>query len=161
MKPNLSSSISSLQDLKALIYEIKKYAQWYAHSVIKMRVNNTPPEGQPPLSQTALDLLKSWSDGQPLTQQKIEQLVGELDKLVASSPQITITLAAMPSGELKRKIVAWCRNNIGPSILVDFRFNATILGGMVIKYRSQIFDWSFRRQILAKRELFPEVLRRV
>ena len=50
---------------------------------------------------------------------------------------------------------------VAPDVLVNFQFNATILGGMVVRYGSHVYDWSFRRQILAKRDTFPEVLRRV
>jgi hypothetical protein len=32
---------------------------------------------------------------------------------------------------------------------------------MVVVHGSRIYDWSFRRQILATREKFPEVLRNV
>jgi len=62
---------------------------------------------------------------------------------------------------IQKNLVNWCRENIAPNILITFQFNATLLGGMVIRHGSNIFDWSFRRQILAARNNFPEVLRRV
>jgi F0F1-type ATP synthase delta subunit len=78
-----------------------------------------------------------------------------------SAPHITLTLAAPAPNGLKKTLISWCRDNIDKNILVDFKFNATILGGMVVVYGSRIFDWSFKRQILAAREKFPEVLRNV
>jgi F0F1-type ATP synthase delta subunit len=50
---------------------------------------------------------------------------------------------------------------VAPNMLVDFKFNSTMLGGMVVQYGSHIYDWSFRQRILDARDKFPEVLRSV
>ena len=70
-------------------------------------------------------------------------------------------MAGPAPAQLKQKIVEWCRKNIDGDILVDFRFNATLLGGMVVKWGSHVYDWSFKRQLMAARAKFPEVLRNV
>jgi len=157
----LDNSISSPQDLKAMVLEVKTYAKWYNSSSIKLRVNGSTPENQPVLSNQTVALIKSWAADKPLTQDRLDELLEELSEFEKSCPLITVTLAAMPSGELKHKMVDWCRAQIAPNVLVDFRFNSTLLGGMVVKYGSRIYDWSFRRQIIDNRQLFPEVLRRV
>lgn len=162
MKLKLPNSVSSEQDLAALILEIHDYAKWYSHTSIKQRVQNQHEVDQPPtLSAAATDVLHSWGENQPLNQTLLNELITTLENFKNTAPTMTITLAAPAPGDLKQTLVNWCRSNISPSMLVTFKFNSTILGGMVVHYGSRVFDWSFRRQILAGRAKFPEILRRV
>jgi hypothetical protein len=161
MKPKLHDSLSSRQDLKSAILEIRKYAHFFTQSSIKKQVVGNAAVEQPPISAAAADLIKQWQADKPISQKSLDELVAALENFAASAPNITITLAAPAPGQLKKELVAWCRQNITPDVLVDFSFNSTILGGMVVRYGSHIFDWSFKRQILAARDKFPEVLRHV
>lgn len=161
MKVKLPASIASSQDLTGLLVEIRSYSSWYYHESIKKRVNVKHSFESPTMSPAAIELLRNWKTKQQISNQSLDELVKTLEQYNSSAPNITITLAATPSSSLKTALVSWCRENIAPDILVTFKFNATILGGMVVKYGSHVFDWSFRRQIMEKRQLFPEVLRRV
>ena len=161
MKLALPSSVSSQQDLAALTIEMHDYAKWWSHNAIKLRVGaktGTPP---PVLSPAALELIRSVGNSKLLDQKHIDDIITQLEALKKSADTLTITLAAPATASVKATLVGWCRQNIDPGILVTFQFNSTILGGMVIHYGSRVLDWSFRRQILAARGNFPEVLRRV
>jgi hypothetical protein len=158
---SLEDSVLSPQDLKATILEVRRYAKWFAQSAIKMRLAESNLEQQPVISPTAARLINEWAEQNPLSQKSLDALIANLEQLEATLPRITITLAGVAPASLKNTLVTWCRENIAPNILVDFRFNSTILGGMVVKYGSHVYDWSFRRQILAARGNFPEALRRV
>ncbi|MDB5187245.1 MAG: atpH [Candidatus Saccharibacteria bacterium] len=161
MKLKLPDTVSSLQDLTSLQLEMREYARWFAHDAMKKRVNAKLTSESPILSPAAKDLLRNWSDRKALTQQDLDELIKTLDAYKRNASTMTITLAAPPTGDIKKTLVGWCRENIAPDVLVTFQFNSTILGGMVVRYGSRVFDWSFRRQILAARNNFPEVLRRV
>ena len=161
MKPNLPSSVLSLQDLKSIIVDIRKYSEWFSLNAVKTKVAGSPYAEQPAISPAAITYVEQLAAKAPLSVASLDGLIKELEKLGATLPSITITLAAPAPGSLKITLVNWCRQNIDPNILVDFRFNSTILGGMVLQYGSHIYDWSFRRQILTARQHFPEVLRRV
>jgi hypothetical protein len=161
MDVKLPNTIASSQDLAALLSEIKVYATWFSHESIKQKVAGSRGLQPPELSITANELIRAWGKEKALSRESFDSLVASLERYSKSSPSITFTLAAPPSGELKKTLVSWCRDNIAPNILVTFRFNATILGGMVVQRGSSIFDWSFKRQILNNRQAFPEVLRRV
>lgn len=161
MKLRLPDSVSSLQDLTSLQLEMREYARWFAHDAMKKRVNVKHASEPPTLSPAANDMLRSWSDKKALTQQSLDELIKTLDTYKHNASTLTITLAAPPTSDIKKTLVAWCRDNIAPDVLVSFQFNSTLLGGMVVRYGSRVFDWSFRRQILAARNNFPEVLRRV
>lgn len=162
MSLTLPSNIWSPEDLKELIGDLKRYARWLAAYAVKERVAASAAKQQPPtLSPTAIELLNGLHAKQALTQPGVDKLIADLQAVQVVAPQVNFTLAAPPSNGLKKTLVTWCRETIGHDALVSFDFNATILGGMVVRHGSHIYDWSFRRQILANRNKFPEVLRRV
>lgn len=161
MTLKLPDSMSSPQDLMSVILELQEYSRWFAHESIKKRVNAKAASTPPAISPAAEQLLRDASGKQPLSQQAISTLITMLKDYSSTAPTITLTLAAPPTGGIKTTLVTWCRNNIAPNVLVNFQFNATLLGGMVVRYGSHVHDWSFRRQILDARSRFPEVLRNV
>jgi len=161
MKLNLPNSVASAQDLAALLLEVREYARWVTHESIKKRVDVAHSSVAPILSPSTTELLRIWEAKKPLDRQHLDELIEALEKYKDTARSITITLSAPPTSSLKATLVAWCRQNLAPNVLVTFQFNATLLGGMVVRYGSRVFDWSFKRQLLANRASFPEVLRRV
>ena len=161
MKFNLQPNLSSRQDFQAAVLEIKKYARWFSQASIKQQVANSPPSQQPAVSEVAADLINQWHAGKPASPQSFDELVKELEDFAAKAPFVTVTLAAPAPNKLRAELVDWFRQNVRSDLLIDFNFNATMLGGMVVRYGSHVFDWSFKRQILAARNKFPEVLRHV
>lgn len=157
----LPDAVYSPQDLSSLIMEVREYTKWFSHVTVKNR-RGVKQDTQPPAASAATaELLKTWAGEQPLTDQRLDELINQLQNLSEAAPTVTITLAAPAPEKLKQELTAWCRANLNPGMLVSFRFNATLLGGMVVRYGSRIHDWSFRRQIMEARSKFPEVLRRV
>lgn len=161
MKFRLPDTVASSQDLTALVIEVREFARWFAHESIKKRVDATHASPQPVLSPTTLELIRTQEANSKLSQQSLDSLIKTLESYSRAAPTITLTLAALPTASIKTTLVAWCRDNISPDILVSFRLNTTLLGGMVVQYGSRVFDWSFRRQLMAARSRFPEVLRGV
>jgi hypothetical protein len=158
---NLTETISSTQDLKSLILEARQYSNWFSHNIIKDSPTSANQTDLFSLSTELKQLLEKWSIKNPINQKSLDELIKTLGIIANNSPQISITLAAVTGSSLQKSIVVWCRKNINSNILVDFSFNSSLLGGMVVKYGSHIYDWSFRRQILANLEAFPEILRNV
>jgi len=158
---NLPDSVASLQDLTALMLEVREYTKWFSHNAILQRVSKKRVTRPMPLSPSASMLLRDWENIQPITVRSLDELIDILNLYKNTAPTITITLAAPATNDIKHTLIGWCRTNIAPNIMVAFGFNATLLGGMVVHHGSRIFDWSFRRQILNGRERFGEVLRRV
>ena len=162
MKISLPDNILTPQDLRGAILEIRHYASWFSHNAIKRRVSAKKSASEAPeLSPGAHDLLKQALEGKEPTGPRLDKAIEDLEDFEGSAESMTITLAAMPGGTLKKTLAEWCRQNIAPNILVNFEFNSAILGGMVLNHKSRIFDWSFRRRILEERAKFPEVLKRV
>ena len=161
MKLTVPDSVASAQDFAALANDVHAYAAWASKELIKQKVSGKSAGAQPQLSDEATTVIRSWGNGKPLTQTSIDSLIKALDEYKKSSPTVTITLAAIPSGEVKTKLVAWCRKELNPQILITFRLNRNILGGMVVAYGSHIHDWSFRRRLTDASKPFSEVLGRV
>lgn len=162
MKIKLPDSVSSTQDLKAVILEIRGYARWLSQASVKMKASGNNSYGEAPaVSEAAASLINDWTKDNQLSQKSVDELIATLEDFEATTPSMTITLAAPAPNSLKKALISWCRTNINPNILVNFKFNSTIGGGMVVACGSHIYDWSFKRQILAAREKFPEVLRNV
>ena len=163
MKINLPNSIYSYEDYKELISDIKKYSQWFMQYTIKNKVVATSMVSAeaPTISEMAIQLIKSVAKDQALSQKLLTDLITNLEELSPRLPRMTITLSAVPTKNIKKSMVDWFRKNVDPAILIDFSYNSTLLGGMVVIYNSHIYDWSFRRQILANTRKFPEILRNV
>lgn len=158
MKLVIPDSVASAQDLAAVLADVQAYAKWASRELIKQKVAGKSAGSQPVISPEAADIIRSWSGGKDMTQTSIDGLVKALEDYKKSAPSVTITLAAVPSGEVKVKLVSWCRKNLAENVLVSFRLNRNILGGLVVAYGSHIHDWSFRRKLLEAEKPFSEVL---
>lgn len=162
MSIQLPDSVWSPEDVAELIADMQRYEQWLSSYDVKRRVNpELPMSGQPNVSAVTVACLQVLHDHNTLNQAGVEELITELQAVQNQAPRIAFTFAAPASNGLKKQIVAWCRKHVAPNTLVSFQFNATILGGMVVRYGSHIFDWSFKRGILANRSKFAEILRNV
>lgn len=161
MKYNLPDSIASSQDLTELILEIKNYAKWFEHESIKIHLNVKHLIKSPDLSQPASDLIHSLNQKKQINQDSLDDLIAELENYKNKSTEITVTLGSIPTSKIKKEIVAWFRKNTSKNILIDFRFTSTILGGIVLRVGSKIIDMSFRRQIIANKNMIPEAIKHV
>lgn len=161
MKLRLPDSVATSQDVAALQLELRDYARWFTHEAIKQRATAKHSSDAPVLSPACQELIAGLGGKKGIDRAGLDDLIKALQHHAKTADTITFTLAAPPTTPVKASLVNWARTNIATDVLVNFQFNATILGGMVVRYGSRVFDWSFRREILANRDTFPEVLRHV
>lgn len=162
MKFKLPNDIASPQDLASLTREIHDYASWYAHESIKKRVAIKHTSTPPPLSNGGKQLIREIETSPGgMSRQNLDSLLRMLEDYAANVSTVIITLAAPAPASLKSTLVGWCRENISPNVFVNFQINSTLLGGMVVRHGSRVFDWSFRRKLLGASSSFPEILRHV
>jgi hypothetical protein len=157
----LPASVASPQDLTSLILEIRAYATWYSSEAVKKRVGVTRPVDQPELSPVASEVLRGYAASHQIDRTSLDALITMLDAYGKHAPIMTITLAAPATNTIKAELTGWARANLASNILISYRFNSTILGGMVVRYGSRIYDWSFRSQLLTNNAKIPEILSRV
>ena len=158
---NLPSTISSTSELTALILEVRTYTKWFGQYLNAQRAGQTLKDPQPELTPTASTMIREWGNQSPLSIARLDELIEELERIKIEAPLMTITLAAPATSEVRQSLAAWARVEIDPNMLINFRFNATILGGLVVRVGSRVYDWSFRRSIMANRQHFGEVIARV
>ena len=139
----LPASVASPQDLTTLILEIRAYASWYSSESVKKRVGVAKPVDQPELTPVASEVLRTYAATHAIDRAGLDNLITALEDYGKHAPVMTITLAAPVPGRIKTELTAWARANLAETILVNYRFNSTILGGMVVRYGSHIYDWSF------------------
>lgn len=161
MKLVIPDTVASSQDLAVVLTDVQAYAKWASRELIKQKVAGKSTGAQPQVTEAASQIIRAWSDGKSMTQASIDGLLKALEDYKKSAPTITITLAAVPSGEVKTKLVSWCRKELAAGVLISFRLNRNILGGMVVAYGSHIHDWSFRRKLMEAEKPFTEALANV
>lgn len=158
----LPATISSAEDLMSVTDEIKAYADWSRQQANAQKAGASFQAPAPSLSQAAVQLLHdAKGSAQTLPVATIDALVTLLESTRTKAKTMTITLAAPVTNEAKNALVTWVRGNIAPDVLVSFKFNSILLGGMVVRFGSRILDWSFRRTILDERYRIGEILNRV
>ena len=157
----VSPLVSSSEDLVAMIVEIRSYAKWFNQYLVSKKAGVTPTDTQPELSTVATETIRDWANKNPLTSAHLDELITHLEATRKQAPTLTITLAAPAPNEVKRSIVEWVRANLSENALVSFRFNSQILGGMIVRVGSRIYDWSFRQTILDNKATLVEVFTRV
>lgn len=153
----LSDEIVSGADLRDIIEEIKGYAQWFNHNQIKLKVANKKDLNEPELSHQAEDILGQFFNSKSISSSGLDSLIISLEKYLKEAVKIKITLAGIPPNKLKKQLINWFRVSLTETILVDFSYNRTLLGGMVVIFGSHIYDWSLRRQILDSKDKLIEV----
>lgn len=161
MKFKLSEQIITPDDFLSVINELRNYAKWYDHNSVKLKVLKTKDTDTVELSSAANDLLGQWLGSKPIDSKALHSLINELEVQLTKMPKIRIVLPAVPSKGVKLSLSKWCRTNLSPEAIVDFKYNSLLLGGMVVYSGSRIFDWSFRRQILSNKDKLKEVITRV
>ena len=111
-----------------------------------------------PLAAAALELLPPASRADDAA---IEQLRVQLERMATAAPVVTLVLAGAATSRLKQELVAWLRQNVHAGLLVNFRVNPDIAGGVVIRSTNHLYDCSFRRLLLAESHAFTKVLEHV
>lgn len=152
MKLKLPEDIVSGEDLKDVIEELKGYKAYLHHKQILNKVSSRKSGDAPRLSEAAADLIAQARDGGTLKLAELDKLINELNEVFARSLRVKIILAAAPTPGIKKKLSGWMRDNVSGSLLIDFRYDSAILGGMIVVFGSHINDWSFRRQILESKD---------
>ena len=154
MSLTLPESIASRQDVRKLRTEIERYQAWSAQYQNAAKRDILYQAEQPHLSDAASSLIRAWL----ADKDSLDDLRKELDSLAASSPSVTVVLAAAPQPQTQQAIVKWLRTELSPVVLVTFRWNSRLLGGMVLQTDTKVLDWSFRSMLADKKPLLVERL---
>lgn len=87
----------------------------------------------------------------------IEDLATNAQKILDKAPTIRVMLAAAPGTIIKRTITDWFRKNTSPIVLIVFSARSDLGGGIAVQAGSNLYDMSFRRQILENKARLTEI----
>ncbi len=161
MTLSIPDTIVSPQDLTGLILSLHRYASDLQKASIKRRATKHTNGNTLPVPEDVAQFLAAQHISDTANTTTIKECITALESLRKSATVITITLATQPTMDVIRQLTTWCRSNISKNVLVRFEHNRLLLGGMVVRSGSHIYDWSFRRALQNTPTSFSEVLRRV
>jgi hypothetical protein len=127
----------------------------------KLKLDGPGAVGEDELAGQLEKLLGASGLGLNPTSSGVDNLIEALENFRASAPVVHVTLAAMPGPGLKKQLAEWMRKNLYHNLLVSFGYNREIVGGMVVRTASHIYDFSWRAKLYEKREVIPGILRRL
>lgn len=163
MEFRLPEDIYSPEHIDAVLVKLSQYAgimrQKEHHQ--KLKVDGVGAAGEDELAGNLEKLLDAAGLGQDPSSSDLENLEKALESFRRDAQVVHITLVAMPGPGLKKQLAEWMRKNLYHSLLVSFSFNREIVGGMVLRTNSHIYDYSWRASLLARREVLPGILRRL
>ncbi len=85
-------------------------------------------------------------------------LVEQMEKIVTDSEKVTISLAQIPDSEFLTELVVWFRSNVKPYLVLEVQVEPILVGGMVLRTREHIYDWSLQRQLTQTKPKLTELL---
>jgi len=157
----LPESLHSPEQLQACGFELEVVVSWRRRQDIKKQSGYTGPVTPDfELGPTIAGLLGSRDVVARMPLSALEEVQKQIHQWLAQ-PVTHVTFAVTPPASTKAEIVKWFRAHIRPTALVKFHVNGNIIGGMVVRTPNKIFDFSFRKQLLQRKSLIPEILKRV
>lgn len=161
MALSLPDTLTSREEVIGVVREVHQFAAWVQQVGIAKKAGASLDLPEPQLSAITRALLIDYKKQHGLASKDLDVLTSELERLHKTATTLTVTLAAPATSEVKAELIRWVRTNLGQNILITFQFNSTILGGLIVRCGSHVYDWSFRSRILNERHKFAEVLSRV
>lgn len=147
----LPVDIYSPDSLSATLFELSTYVSNLRDAGVRAK-NGAKPEPPAALAHV-LDLL----DTDPTNLEKLEKLSKDLEAHLLKAPVVRVTLAALPGNAMKRQITSWFRSQISSDVLLTFVARADIGGGIVVQAGSHVYDFSFKRLLVANKARLAEI----
>lgn len=133
----LPSFIQSHEQLGLYVMQIDRY-----RSYILQKSAGGPAE-EPTISAKLKEYLFEISEGKEITMDALGELHNFLKNLKDKAPRFSVTLATFADDEIKKDIVSWFRDNVHKHSLVAFYYDRSIAGGIIVRGRNNIFNFSF------------------
>ena len=145
----LPIDIYSPDALSATIFELTTHTGRVRDAHVS---NATKPAPSPALAH----ILELFELEDPTTA-TLEKLGKDLEAHLLRAPVAHITLAALPGNATKRDLTTWFRTHISPEVLLTFTARADLGGGIVVQAGSHVYDFSFKRLLLANKARLAEI----
>jgi hypothetical protein len=162
MSFKLPENIYSIEQLEAVAFELREYIDWSRSAGIKSKVaSGSAPLPAPVWTLEMQSVVTAFGNGKALSTGDVEELIKALDTYKHTAPVVHLTLAGMPGSELRMQLIRWFRANVHPGVLMSFRANRQLLGGMVLRAGSRTYDYSWRGKIVGASDQLVEAVSHV
>lgn len=143
------------------VEKLAKYQSYVRRLNVAAKVEVEEPAGLEPPAMPAelLAFLKAQFGSDTVTIERLEEIKKFFQEITKRSPSVHIMLAFLPTAGERAQITRWFRDNIAADILLSFSQNSNLIGGMLIRGRTRIFDLSLRTVLLANKNRVGELLK--
>lgn len=150
----LPPEVYSPDQLSALIMEARDLAATLRQQAALAKAGGTSAKQQvsPAVSEGLAKLAGT------ISVESAEHVAKGLELLRNTVPTVRLVLAAQPNRQFKMKLVKWFRDEIHPQVLVVFIVRSDIAGGVVVQTVGHVYDFSFKRQLIAAKPRIAELL---
>lgn len=154
----LPGAVYSPQLLEAVTFDIEHYLDWYRETKIQKKVGAKATDEPTHSAETVL-VIEAWLAGKSPTVESLEALVKYLREL--KLPEVHVMLAALPNRAQREVLVDWFRANTTPHLLLSFVADRNLGGGVVVRTPNRVFDFTWKQELVAARDKFAGILKRV
>lgn len=151
MELKLPNSIASRQDVTRVHRELRQFTDLTMQSI--MRHDN--PIQYPAISAN-LRALAIENQVDLRDEQSCNDLLDNLEQTKTKSPSVHISFPTDPSQEVMQRLIAWFRQEIDPSIVIQVGLQPTIAAGIVLRTENHQFDFSLRQHLYKNRDKLKE-----
>lgn len=162
MESKLLEKIYTLNNLNLLILYLKDYSAMLLQNELRsladkngLGVNiiktNIPSQ--------FISMIEGKLDLDIASSKDVDSYVAKLEQTKKNASVVYITVADIISSEFLTEIVRWLRNNIKDDILVEFNQDPSIIGGVMIRNKNKMFDYSYKALLEANKEKVNEIIK--
>lgn len=144
-KADLTQVLVSLDEFVSAFFDPK------APDDVKRAFDQLPSELQQVMKETFLN--------EPITpenQNTIKKRVEALTAALHTIKTVELTIAFQPDEDGITLFSDWVKKNVGPNILIDLRFDKTIVGGALIVAGGTYKDYSVRKNLAGRFQIQRE-----
>lgn len=94
------------------------------------------------VAQTLRQILANQSANQ-------HELLESIKQLALKQKTLSLTVAFRPSSAFVTTMVSWVRSHMGEGIVLDFRYEPSVVGGAVIEFNGHYGDFSLKKKFQA------------
>lgn len=158
MELKLPNTVGSRRDIIHMQREIERLLEEHLqHDIAKEQTGELRGVSKP----TAMVRETLRANDMKSDTQQLKELSQKLEAVMQRAPRIRIAFANEPDSNTYEKIVGWFRREIHPDVLLQIGVQPTIAGGCIVQAGQHRYDFSLRKRLLDKTNLFVKVMHRV
>jgi len=160
VKLTLPDNISSPDQLLDFVDNLTAYQSYIRRLNVanKVKVGHPAKIEAPAMPVELISFLDTQFGDEGATIERLEKIKDFFLELRKDSPTVHIMMAFLPTTSERIMMTHWFRENIAPNILLNFSQNSDVIGGLIVRTKTKIFDLSFRTILLSNQKKLMELI---